>query len=95
MKHARPFNRKAKALAQQNDPEVVGLACGVCCASFAPGWEVNSSGGIDPCPWQSDLNLCYVTCFWTAQIPDDNSYPGWNSCGNLQNDWMNLCVVPD
>jgi hypothetical protein len=58
MKHTQPFNRKAKALAEKNDPEVHGLACGVCCASFAPGWEVNSTGAIDPCPWQSDLFLC-------------------------------------
>lgn len=96
MKHAKPLNRKARAMAEKNDPEVVGLACGVCCASFAPGWEVNSSGSVDPCPWQQDLNLCYVTCYWTAQNPDDNAYPSWNnSCGSLQNDWMNLCVVPD
>jgi hypothetical protein len=96
MKHARPFNRKAKALAQKNDPEVIGLACGVCCSSFAPGWEVGSGGAVDPCPWQNDLHLCYVTCFWTVSLPDDNSFPAWeNTCGNFSNDWMNLCVVPD
>ena len=96
MKHTKPFNRKAKAMAEKNDPEILGLACGVCCASFAPGWEVNSGGAVDPCPWQNDLILCWSTCFWTAQNPDDSSYPGWSSsCGNLQNDWANLCVVPD
>ena len=96
MKHSKPVNRKAKALADKNDPEVLGLACGVCCASFAPGWEVNTAGSIDPCPWQNDVYLCWSTCYWTAQIPDDSSYPAWNQrCSNLSNDWASLCVVPD
>ena len=96
MKHVKPFNRKAKALARKNDTDYMGLACGVCSASFAPGWEVGSGGDVDPCPWQNDLNLCYVTCFWTMQIPDDNLYPTWmDACQNLIYDWMNLCVVPD
>ena len=37
MKHTKPFNRKAKAMAEKNDPEVLGLACGVCCREHAQG----------------------------------------------------------
>ncbi len=97
MKHSKPVNRKARALAEQSSsPDVRGLACGVCCASFAPGWEVGTGGNIDPCPWQNDVYLCWSTCFWTAQIPDNSSYPTWNQrCSNLSNDWAGLCVVPD
>lgn len=73
-----------------------GHACAACCASFAPGWEVGPSGNVDPCPWQNDLSLCWVTCFWTYQIPDDSQYSSWmDQCGNVAMDWTQLCVVPD
>jgi hypothetical protein len=80
---------------------VEGYAYNECCPSFAPGWEVDDFNAVDPCPWQSDLMLCYSTCFWTAQVPDStqgspSGDPAWlDRCGQIQNDWRNLCVIPD
>jgi hypothetical protein len=82
---------------------VEGYAFNECCPSFAPGWEVDDFQAVDPCPWQADLMLCYSTCFWTAQVPDNNEVgssptaaPTWlDRCGRIQSDWRNLCVIPD
>lgn len=97
MKHFKSRNRKAQKLGARTSPEVFGYACGECCASFSPGWEVGASGNVDPCPWTSDLAMCHFSsCFWGAQVPDASLYPGWMSaCGSIVNDWQNLCVVPD
>ena len=99
MKHFKPINKKSRETVQAASataPDAFGHACAACCASFAPGWEVGPTGNVDPCPWQNDLNLCWVTCFWHYQIPDDNAYPSWmNQCGNVAMDWTALCVVPD
>ncbi|MBZ0266819.1 quinohemoprotein amine dehydrogenase subunit gamma [bacterium] len=97
MRHFRPLNRKAREVAaSRTTDQVEAHACSTCCASFAPGWEVGSGGSIDPCPWQSDLSLCWVTCFWAGQVPDDSSNPSWmDCCGNVTTDWACLCTVPD
>jgi hypothetical protein len=29
-------------------------------------------------------------------VPDTNSYGSWlDSCGNINDDWRNLCTIPD
>ena len=96
MGHFKPINKKGREALARRRPDVYGHACAACCASFAPGWEVGAQGIVDPCPWQNDLSLCYVTCFWNYQGPDDINYPNWmDECGNVQLDWTALCVVPD
>ncbi len=96
MGHFKPINKKGREALARRRPDVYGHACAACCASFAPGWEVGAQGIVDPCPWQNDLSLCYVTCFWNYQVPDDINYPNWmDECGNVQLDWTALCVVPD
>lgn len=96
-KRLTPRNKKAERLSKEDRPDVFGMACGDCCTSFSPGWEVSAAGDVDPCPWVSDLPECHqVNCFWAAQVPDQDLYPNWLAkCGNLANDWQNLCVVPD
>ena len=65
-------------------------------ATYAPGWEVGISGNADPCPWMTDLPLCWSTCYWTGQVPDQGTYPEWmDDCQSLAQDWVRLCVVPD
>ncbi|MDP6719803.1 MAG: quinohemoprotein amine dehydrogenase subunit gamma [Pirellulaceae bacterium] len=94
MKHSKGLNKKAKQLEQSND--VKGYACNDCCASFSPGWEVGSNGIADPCPMASDLSMCFnSSCYWAGQIPDNSANSGWLNCGNVAQDWMTLCNVPD
>ena len=69
MKHFKPINKKSRDTLAKAAPDAFGHACAACCASFAPGWEVGPSGNVDPCPWQNDLNLCWVTCFWIRKEP--------------------------
>lgn len=96
MIHLRPRNRTARRIADDALDDVRGLAFNDCCASFAPGWEVGSGDQADPCPWKSDLTLCWNTCYWMGQVPDASSYGTWmDSCGNINSDWRNLCTVPD
>lgn len=96
MKHFKPINKKSREAVAQGAPDAFGHVCAACCASFAPGWEVGPSGDVDPCPWQNDLWLCWVTCFWNYQIPDDSSQASWmNECDNVASDWTTLCVIPD
>jgi len=96
VKHFKPINKKGREAIATGEKDAFGHACAACCASFAPGWEVGPQGVVDPCPWQSDLSLCWVTCFWNYQIPDDATYSSWmDQCGNVAVDWTTLCVVPD
>lgn len=96
MKHFKPINKKSREAVAQGAPDAYGHVCAACCASFAPGWEVGPAGTVDPCPWQNDLWLCWVTCFWNYQIPDDSSQSSWmDQCDNVANDWTTLCVIPD
>jgi hypothetical protein len=96
-RRVRARNRKAGKLIGGTGPDVFGMACGDCCAVFAPGWEVSAAGDADPCAWVSDIAQCHaVNCLWAAQIPDQDIYPNWlAACSNLVNDWQSLCVVPD
>lgn len=93
----KPVNKRAQDVEKPPTPELEGYACSNCCVSYAPGWEVSSGGAPDPCPWMSDLHLCYAAgCYWGNQVPDQNQYPTWfDACSQLQNDWAQLCTVPD
>jgi hypothetical protein len=91
----KPLNRKAETLVARPPEDVRPYAFGDCCPGFLPGWEVGSSGGPDPCPWQSDLPACHP-CYWSAQVPDQTTYPNFlDRCANISQDWQNLCTVPD
>jgi len=95
----RPLNVKAHALTAVRSIDVRGYTVEGCCPSFAPGWEVSSGGQVDPCPWTFDLPYChglFSGCWWAGQVPDERDNPNWlDNCSNYQNDWTNLCVVPD
>ena len=97
MKHLKPLNKRAMKLSADEDrPDVFGYACSICCTAWAPGWEVGVSGDVDPCPWMSDLSLCWVTCYWTGQVADDVAEPDWlDDCSLVSEDWVRICVVPD
>ena len=89
-------NHKAQRVQQTLTRDVRGYTFSDCCTSFAPGWEVGISDAPDPCPWKSDLSLCWVTCFWMGQVPDTDVHGSWlDTCGNINSDWRNLCTVPD
>ena len=91
----KPLNLKAKTLSAEEPRDARAYAFTDCCPGFAPGWEVGFDGSVDPCPWQSDIPACHP-CFWSAQVPDSTTYPGWlDGCANVANDWRTLCVVPD
>ncbi len=91
------LNRKAEVLTDQSSVDGKPYGFGDCCPGFLPGWEVGANGTIDPCGggWQRDLPLCHP-CFWSAQVPDSTTYPNWlDNCSNYNQDWPNLCTVPD
>lgn len=96
----RALNRKAETLISRPPEDVRPYSFGDCCPGFLPGWEVGSSGQIDPCApggggWAADLPACHP-CYWSAQVPDNTTYPGWlNDCSNMSRDWTNLCTIPD
>ena len=91
------LNRKAEVLLARAPNDAQPYNFGDCCPGFLPGWEVGQPGDIDPCNggWQEDLPACHP-CYWTAQVPDQSSYPNWlDNCGNVATDWQVLCTVPD
>ncbi len=94
-----PLNKKARMISSHGTGDVRGLSVEGCCPSYIPGWEIGSDNGVDPCPWASDLAACHgflFICFWGGQVPDAGDNPSWlNTCSNYQNDWTNMCVVPD
>ena len=96
MSRIKAINVKAQKMAEATTRDVRGYAFSDCCAAFAPGWEVGTQDESDPCPWKSDLTLCWNTCYWMGQVPDHLSYPDWfDDCGNINSDWRTLCTVPD
>lgn len=91
----RVLNRKARALLAVEAPDARAYTLSDCCPGFAPGWEVGFDGSVDPCPWQADIPACHP-CFWSAQVPDSTTYPGWlDECPLISRDWRTLCTVPD
>ncbi|OGF97765.1 MAG: hypothetical protein A2Z06_02190 [Candidatus Glassbacteria bacterium RBG_16_58_8] len=99
MGHIEPMNKKARTMSSRKTVDVRGYSVEGCCTSYIPGWEVGSNNNLDPCPWQNDLAACYgwwFICYWGGQVPDHGDNPNWlDNCSNIQNDWTNLCVVPD
>jgi hypothetical protein len=68
-----------------------------CSLVFAPGWEVDSSGGTAGlcAPVERDLFDCHNGCFWPVQVPDHlNHSPDWTSkCAIAQQDWRKLDLI--
>jgi hypothetical protein len=68
-----------------------------CSFVFAPGWEVDSSGGTAGLcqPVERDLYDCHITCFWPAHVPDlYNHAPDWVAkCASAQKDWRKLDLI--
>jgi hypothetical protein len=64
---------------------------------FAPGWEVDSSGGTAGLcqPVERDLFDCHLGCFWPAQVPDQlNHAPDWTKkCAAAQKDWRKIDII--
>lgn len=68
-----------------------------CSTVFAPGWEVDRTGGTAGLcqPVERDLFDCHLGCFWPAQVPDQlNHAPDWTKkCAAAQKDWRKLDVI--
>src|SRR5262245_52954920 len=68
-----------------------------CSTIFAPGWEVDRTGGTAGLcqPVERDLFDCHLGCFWPAQVPDQlNHAPDWTKkCAAAQKDWRKIDVI--
>src|SRR5689334_1093253 len=68
-----------------------------CSFVFAPGWEVDSTGGVAGLcqPVERDLYDCHVTCFWPIHVPDlYNHAPDWVAkCASAAKDWRKLDMI--
>jgi hypothetical protein len=103
MKHLRPVNRKARLIARLFAREGDARAMAFpdppfgCTTIFAPGWEVDQSGGTNGLctPIERDLYDCYHSCYWPAQVPDAlTNHPKWShSCGAPVQDWSSIDLV--
>ena len=103
MKHLTPVNRKARMIASvmiERGEQAHAMADDPpfgCTTLFAPGWEVDSSGGTHGLctPIERDLYDCYHTCYWPAQVPDAmTTSPDWTQkCGAPVNDWSSIDLV--
>ncbi len=97
----------APASAAASDPDaldVVGLESRQgphiplgCSLVFAPGWEVDSTGGTAGLcqPVERDLFDCHLACFWPAHVPDQlNHAPDWTGkCAAAQKDWRKIDLI--
>jgi len=110
LKHLNPLNSKARRLTEALEPrDVVALTPRVpqqpqgphiplgCSTVFAPGWEVDRTGGTAGLcqPVERDLFDCHLGCFWPAQVPDQlNHAPDWTKkCAAAQKDWRKIDVI--
>lgn len=105
MRHLRAVNKKAKRIEEQivqaaDEARAMSIQDEVpfgCTTIFAPGWEVDSGGGVHGLcqPIERDLYDCYHSCYWPAQVPDGlTEFPDWaNSCGTPMNDWKSIDLV--
>ena len=68
-----------------------------CSTVFAPGWEVDRTGGTAGLcqPVERDLFDCHLGCFWPAQVPDQlNHAPDWTKkCAAAQKDWRRIDII--
>ena len=68
-----------------------------CSTIFAPGWEVDRTGGTAGLcqPVERDLFDCHLGCFWPAQVPDQlNHAPDWTKkCAAAQKDWRKIDII--
>ena len=68
-----------------------------CSLVFAPGWEVDSTGGTAGLcqPVERDLFDCHLACFWPAHVPDQlNHAPDWaGKCASAQKDWRKIDLI--
>ena len=68
-----------------------------CSLVFAPGWEVDSTGGTAGLcqPVERDLFDCHLACFWPAHVPDQlNHAPDWTGkCASAQKDWRKIDLI--
>ena len=92
------------ATADPADLDVVGLESRSgphiplgCSLVFAPGWEVDSTGGTAGLcqPVERDLFDCHLACFWPAHVPDQlNHAPDWTGkCASAQKDWRKIDLI--
>jgi hypothetical protein len=90
--------------ADSGDLDVVGLESRQgphiplgCSLVFAPGWEVDSTGGTAGLcqPVERDLFDCHLACFWPAHVPDQlNHAPDWTGkCASAQKDWRKIDLI--
>ena len=88
--------RDVVALQQPQQPAGPHIPLG-CSTVFAPGWEVDSSGGTAGLcqPVERDLFDCHLGCFWPAQVPDQlNHAPDWTGkCAAAQKDWRKIDII--
>jgi len=110
VRHLKSINQKAQRIEALHDNDVVALQGTPtpppqtgpyvpmgCSFVFAPGWEVDSTGGTAGLcqPVERDLFDCHITCFWPAHVPDlYNHAPEWSAkCANAQKDWRKIDLV--
>ena len=109
MRHLTSINQKAQRIEALHTNDVLALQQGGpptntgpyvpmgCSFVFAPGWEVDSTGGTAGLcqPVERDLFDCHITCFWPAHVPDlYNHSPEWTSkCASAQKDWRKIDLV--
>jgi len=109
VKHISAINQKAARIEESmrsergaGEGEVIPGAQGPhiplgCSLVFAPGWEVDSSGGTAGLcqPVERDLFDCHNGCFWPVQVPDHlNHAADWTSkCATAQQDWRKIDLI--
>ena len=88
--------RDVVALSVPQQPQGPHIPLG-CSTVFAPGWEVDRTGGTAGLcqPVERDLFDCHLGCFWPAQVPDQlNHAPDWTKkCAAAQKDWRQIDVI--
>ena len=84
------------ALHTPQQPQGAHIPLG-CSTVFAPGWEVDRTGGTAGLcqPVERDLFDCHLGCFWPAQVPDQlNRAPDWTKkCAAAQKDWRRIDII--
>ncbi len=90
---ATPDDLDVVALDSRSGPHIP-LGCSLI---FAPGWEVDSTGGTAGLcqPVERDLFDCHLACFWPAHVPDQlNHAPDWTGkCASAQKDWRKIDLI--